>query len=401
MRIKLGVIFGGDSVEHEISVITALQAMENLDNTKYDIVPIYIAKDRTWYTGKMLMDIDVYKDFENLKKFAKKVILTNVEGMFILRKVDGIFKKNIENIDIAFPMVHGKGVEDGSLSGYLETIGVPFVGPSVLGASLGQDKVVMKQIMKEENIPVVKYTWFYDTEYLNDSSKIIKEISALGYPVIVKPARLGSSIGIKLSKTELELDKAISEAIKYDDKIVVEKVIENLLEVNCSVTGNAEYQETSFIDEVLTKNEFLTFDDKYTSGAKGKLGKLKTSNSGKMSSADRVIPARISVEVEQKVIDLAKKTFRALNLSGIARIDFLINKKTSEVYVNEPNTIPGSLSFYLWEPAGKKYNDLLDEAITLAIKDYKNKSKKISSFETNVLTNFSGVKGLKGLKGKR
>jgi len=399
MRIKLGVIFGGDSVEHEISVITALQAMENLDNTKYDIVPIYIAKDRTWYTGKMLMDIDVYKDFENLKKFARKIFLTNNNGTFILRRVDGIFKKNVDTIDIAFPMVHGKGVEDGSLAGYLETIGIPYVGPSILGASVGQDKVVMKQIMKEENIPVVNYTWFYDTEYLADNSKILKEVSKLGYPVIVKPARLGSSIGIKVSKTELEFDKAVNEAIKYDDKIVVEKVIENLLEVNCSVVGNQEYQETSFIDEVLTKNEFLTFEDKYTSGAKGKLGKLKTQG-GKMTSCDRVIPARISKEVEGKVIELSKKAFKALNLSGIARIDFLINKKTNEVYVNEPNTIPGSLSFYLWEPAGKKYSILLDDAITLAIKDYKNKSKKISSFETNVLTSFSGVKGAKGLKRK-
>ena len=396
MKIKLAVIFGGDSVEHEISIITAVQAMGFIDQNKYDIIPIYIGKDRIWYTGKMLMDIDVFHDFDNLKRYAKKVILGKTKNGFVLQKADGLFRKTIETIDIAFPIVHGKGVEDGSLAGFLDTIGIPYVGPNILGAALGQDKVVMKQVMAACDIPVPEYTWFYDNEYLLKKEDILKNIKKLGYPVIVKPAKLGSSIGLTVAKTEEDIDKCINEAIEYDNKIVVEKVIDDLLEVNCSVLGNYEFQETSLIDEMITKNDFLTYDDKYIGGGK----KTARKHSGKLVASDRIIPARISKELQSKVEDLAKKTFVALNLSGLARIDFLINKKTNDIYVNEPNTIPGSLAFYLWEPKGKKYENLLDEMITAAIRDYKNNSKKVSSFETNVLSNFNGMKGLKGSKGK-
>ena len=401
MKIKLGVIFGGCTVEHEVSIITAVQAMNNIDEEKYDIIPIYISKDRIWYTGKMLMDIDVYRNFDTLKKYAKKVMLVKKENGFFLQKVNGIFKSDVAELDVVFPIVHGKGVEDGSLAGLLDSVGIPYVGPNVLGAALGQDKVVQKQVMSSCNINIPKYTWFYDTDYLNDNKDILANIKALKYPVIVKPANLGSSIGISVAKNETEVDNCIMEAIKYDNKIVVEEMIPNLMEVNCSVLGNYEYQETSAIDEMLTSHDFLTYNDKYLSGGKGKTKACKTAGAGKMSSSDRVIPARISSEVEATVRDMAKATFRALNLSGIARIDFLINKKTNEVYVNEPNTIPGSLAFYLWSYTGKEYKDLLDDAITLCIKSYKNNAKKVSSFESNILSNFSGSKGLKGIKGSK
>lgn len=398
MKIKLGVIFGGCTVEHEVSIITAVQAMNHIDQEKYDIIPIYISKDRIWYTGKMLMDIDIYRDFETLKRYAKKVMLVKKDSGFFLQKVDGLFRKDVEELDVVFPIVHGKGVEDGSLAGLLDSVGIPYVGSGILGSALGQDKVVQKQVLESCNINVPKYTWFYDTDYLSDNTNILKKIKKLKYPVIVKPANLGSSIGISVAKDENEIDSAISEAIKYDNKIIVEEMISNLIEVNCSVLGNYEFQETSAIDEMLTKNAFLTYNDKYISGGKGKKGG-KTNGAGKMSTSDRIIPARISKEVEETVREMAKATFKALNLSGIVRIDFLINKKTNEVYVNEPNTIPGSLAFYLWNYAGKEYKDLLDDAITIAIKGYKNNAKKVSSFESNILSNFSGSKGVKGLKG--
>ena len=398
MKIRLGVIFGGESVEHEISIITAIQAMNNLDKDKYEIIPIYISKDRTWYTGKMLMEIDVYKDFDELKRYAKKVTLINEGNNFYLIKVDGLFNKKVEELDIVFPIVHGKGVEDGSLAGYLETIGIPYVGSSMLGASLGQDKVVMKQVMEANNIPVSKYTWFYDNEYLNDSKKVLKGIKELGYPVIVKPANLGSSVGISVCKNEKQITDAIEEAINYDSKIVVEKVIENLIEVNCSVTGNNEIMEVSAIDEIINTHDFLTYDDKYNSnGKKTKLGfKYGLKGSKGMASTDRIIPARISKKLEDDVIKYAKETFRALNLKGITRIDFLIDKKNNKVYVNEPNTIPGSLAFYLWKAIGVDYKTLLDNAIKEAIKEYKDNSKKTTSFKTNILSTYNG--GVKGIK---
>lgn len=393
MKLKIGVIFGGETVEHEVSIITALQAIENINRDKYDIVPIYMAKDKTWYTGHMLFDIDVYKDFKDLKKYATPCTLINKKGKFYLQKITGLFRKDIIELDIAFPIVHGNNVEDGTIHGFLKTIGIPFVGSGVLGSALGQDKVIMKQVFSAMNLPIVDYIWFYDTEYAESSDEIVKNIDKLGYPVIVKPATLGSSVGITFVRNPIDLGRAIETAIQYDEKIVVEKAVDNLVEVNCSVLGNYSFQETSIIEEVLPTEELLSYQDKYIGGNKGKASKG-------MASASRIIPARIDQNTEKKVRDLAASAFRALNLSGVCRVDFLINKDTKEVYINEPNTIPGSLSFYLWEPTGKKYGELLEDLITLAIKEYKNKSKKIYSFETNILNGFvTGAKGLKGIKG--
>lgn len=394
MKIKVGVIFGGETVEHEVSIISALQAIENMNRDKYEIIPIYIAKDRTWYTGHMLFDIDVYKDFKDLKKYATPCTLISKDGSFYLQKTKGIFRKNLAELDIAFPIVHGNNVEDGTLHGFLKTVGIPFVGSGVLGSALGQDKVVMKQVFSSMNLPIVDYVWFYDTEYAEAAEDILKSIRVLGFPVIVKPATLGSSVGITFVKNEAELKVAIETAIQYDQKVIVEKAVSNLVEVNCSVLGNYSYQETSEIEEVLTSDEILTYQDKYISGGKGKTGKG-------MASASRVIPARIDQNTTKEVRNLAMAAFRALNLSGVCRVDFLIDRDTKKVYINEPNTIPGSLSFYLWEPTGKKYSELLDNLLTQAIKDYKDRQKKVYTFDTNILSGYvMGAKGLKGVKGK-
>ena len=391
MKIKVGVIFGGETVEHEVSVITAVQAMEHINQDKYEIVPIYISKDRIWYTGKMLMDIDVYQDFNELKKYAKEVVLTKTKDGYYLQSTKGLFRRNITDIDIAFPIVHGNNAEDGTLQGYLDSVGIPYVGSRVLGSALGQDKVIMKQIFKDTKLPIVDYIWFFDSEYADDCEKIFEKVEKLGYPVVVKPATLGSSVGISYVKDDNDLASAIEEAMKYDVKVVVEKAVPNLVEVNCSVLGNYSHQETSVIEEVTSEDELLTFADKYISG-----GKKKGPSKG-MASASRIIPARISKDLEEKIKETSKAAFKALNLSGVCRIDYLIDKKTNKFYINEPNTIPGSLSFYLWEPTGKKYMDLLDEMITLAIKDYKNRARKIYSFESNILSNY-GIKGAKGIK---
>lgn len=394
MRLKLGVIFGGATVEHEISIITAVQAMENMDQEKYDIIPIYISKERNWYTGKLLMDINLYKNFNDLKGYAKRCTLYNKDGKFILQSL-GFFKTVIEELDLVFPIVHGNNAEDGTLVGYLDTVGIPYVGSKVLGSALGQDKVVQKQVMQACNIPVVDYTWFYDTEYFANKDEILDKIKKIGYPAIVKPATLGSSIGIAIAKDEQELVEAINDAIKYDSKVLVEKCVPNLKEVNCAVLGDYEYQETSRIAEMKLKNEFLTFDDKYVgSGKKGT--KMKSSSS--MDTADFQIPAKLDKEVEKKVYDLSVKTFNALNLNGVARIDFLIDSKTNEVFVNEPNTIPGSLAFYLFDKEKKSYKKLLDELINSAIKNYRKKDKKITSFDNNILSTYNKNKSLKGSK---
>lgn len=394
MKIKLGVIFGGETVEHEVSIISALQAIQNLNKDKYEVIPLYISKDRTWYTGHVLMDIESYKDFDFIKKYTKKVTLYKKDGKFYLQNTTGLFRRDITDLDIILPVVHGNNVEDGTLAGYLDTIGIPYVGSHVLGAALGQDKVTMKQVMMSENLPIVDFTWFYDNEYLENKDEILKSIKKLGYPVVVKPATLGSSVGITFVKSEKEIESAIDEAISYDTKIVVEKAVENLVEVNSSVLGNYEHQRVSPLEEVMGVDEILSYSDKYLSNSK-----TKGSGSKGMASASRIIPARISKELTNEIKETSKKVFRLLNFSGVVRIDYLIDSKSKKFYVNEPNTIPGSLSFYLWKEDGLKYEDLLDEMISIAIREYKNKSKKVRSFESNILSGFSGSKGVKGIKG--
>ena len=393
--IKVGVFFGGDSVEHEVSIISALQAMENIDEEKYEIIPIYISKDRHFYTGNALRDMETFKYFDSMKKYVKEITICRKGKDIVLQKIKGLFGRSINTIDVAFPVVHGKGVEDGSLSGYLETLGLPVVGPSVLGAALGQDKVVLKQVLEANNIKTPKYIWFYDYEYALNKDEIIKQIETLNYPVIVKPANLGSTIGIGVAHNEEELKAKIDEAIEYEKKIIVEEMIPNLLELNCAVCGNYEYSETSLIAEMKMKHELLTFEDKYLGGGKSKgiKGSPKMPNS--MSTSEFEIPAKISEDMEKQIYKISKQVFKVLNLKGVCRIDYLVNKKTNEIYVNEPNTIPGSLAFYLYKPKGKDYKTLTDEIIKSAIKDYKNEKRKTSSFTSNILSEYNGSQGIK------
>ena len=395
MKIKLGVIFGGRSVEHEVSIITAIQAINKIDLVKYEVVPIYIAKDGRWYTGRMLLDIEIYSDMDLLRRYAKEVVLYNRDGRFVLQNKKGLFKQVVNEIDMAFPIMHGTNGEDGTLQGYLDTIGIPYAESGVYASVVGQDKIFMKQIFKESGVNIVKYKWFFDTDYTNDTDKVIHDIEKLEYPLIVKPATLGSSVGIEVCHNRMELESAIMEAIKYDNKILVEEVVQNLKEVNISVLGNYEHQELSVIEEVGGEHELLTYEDKYIGDGKTKGHDAKSKG---MASAKRLIPADIPDNLAKEIREMAIKAFRALNSSGVVRIDFLIDEKEGKVYANEINSIPGSLSFYLWEKTAKPYPELLDDIINLGIVSYKNKKAKTNTFDTNILEGFNGAKGLKGIK---
>ena len=407
MKIRVGVIFGGESVEHEVSIISAIQAMNKMDEDKYEVVPIYITKDKEWYTGNMLRDIDVYQDLNLIKNYSSNVVLYYKNGSYVLQKKSGLLKSIVKEIDIAFPIVHGTNVEDGVLQGYLQTIGIPLVGPDVYAAVVGQDKAFMKDVWKEAGLSMTNYVWFYDIDYKQNKEEVMKQISKLKYPLIVKPATTGSSVGIGVVENETLLMEKIDEAIQYDCKIIVEEVVENLKEVNIAVMGNYEHQKLSEIEEVLSGNKFLTYQDKYIGGGKGKLKgsiktPLKTSSKG-MASANRKIPADITDEIRNKIESTAKTAFKVLGSSGNSRIDFLIDEKTNKVYINEINSIPGSLAFYLWDAKGIDFASVLDEMINTGIKDYKRKNSKTHSFETNILAGFAsngGVKGMKGTKGK-
>lgn len=405
MKIKVGVIYGGESVEHEVSVISAMQAMNKLDQEKYEIIPIYITKDREWYTGEMLKDIEVYQDLSLIKKYGKNVVLYCNNGSFVLQKKT--FPKSVvAEVDIILPIVHGTNVEDGGLQGYLQTIGVPFVGSDVYASVVGQDKVFMKDIWKNAKLPMTDYVWFYDVDYKQDSDAVIEKVEKLAYPVIVKPATTGSSVGIAVCSKREELVEAIDDAIQYDKKILVEEVVENLKEVNIAVMGNYEHQKVSEIEEVLSGNKFLTYADKYIGDGKGKLKGAKVPMKGTskgMVSANRKLPAELPDKVRKEVEEVAVEAFKTLGSSGNSRIDFLVDEKKNKVYINEINSIPGSLAFYLWEAKGIDFSTVLDEMINIGVKDYKKRVSKTHSFETNILKGFAahgGVKGLKGMKGK-
>ena len=405
MKIRVGVIFGGETVEHEVSIISAIQAMNKMDEEKYDIIPIYITKDREWYTGDMLKDIEVYQDFELIKKYSDNVVLYYKNGSYVLQKKKGLFKNVVKEIDIAFPITHGTNVEDGVLQGYLQTIGIPYVGPNVYAAVAGQDKSIMKNVWREINLPMKDFTWFYDSDYRDNKDEVMKKISKLKYPLVVKPATTGSSVGISYCENEEKLIEGIEDAIQYDTKILVEEAVENLVEVNVAVIGNYESQKLSELEEVLTDNKILTYQDKYVGNGKGKLKGAKASafksSSKGMASANRRIPAEIDKGMREEIEDIAIKAFKALGSSGNARIDFMIDEKAKKVYVNELNSIPGSLAFYLWDAKNTNFSQVLDDMINIGIKDYKKRTSKTHSFETNILKGFTnGLKGTKGVKGK-
>lgn len=388
MRINLGVIFGGKSVEHEISIISAVEAMANIDTNKYRIIPIYIDKNNDWYTGAHLKSILHYRDIELVKRYAKKVSLVKRDKSFILESQRGL-KRSLYVIDMVLPIGHGAFVEDGSLQGYLNMLGIPYVGSNVLAAAIGQDKVIQKELFKFNDIPVCDYVWFYDYEFEKNKNEVLNKIKTLKYPLYVKPASLGSSIGISIVKEEKELIKAIKEAIKFDRKIIVEEKVNNVKETNISVLGNYEKQSVSEIEEINSNDEFYSFKEKYVEGYS------KTNNFTKKQKSKPLI----SKEMIEDMKTYAIKVFKVVNASGVARVDFLIDDKNKKLYVNEINTIPGDLSSYLWMAKKMDAKELIENLIQLAIDEVKKKEATTYAFPGNLLEQYDILDGKK-LKNK-
>ncbi len=389
MKTKVGVFFGGASVEHEISVITANQVLHGLDKSKYDVIPVYLSKDNIMYTGSELFDLQNYSDLENLKKKLIKVNFVQIDGSCKLVKVKPtkFSKKNVSAIDIVFPTLHGGVGENGSFVGMLEVLGVPFVGSGVLGGALGQDKVVMKQVLSANGLPVVDYRWFYRDNWFLDQDSVLAKVMELSFPLVVKPCSLGSSISVFRVENLEELKTAVDEACVYDEKIIVEKAVVNLQEVNCAALGDSGIVETSAVEEVFGESAVLSFEDKYEgNGAKD--------GSKGMASTKRAIPANISLELTNQIKDLTARTFNVLNSSGVARVDFLIDKLNEDVFVNEINTVPGSLSFYLWENKGKSFSSLLNELIVLGVKRSRRRKQTQVSINTEILKNLADNGGV-------
>ena len=395
MKLKIAIVFGGMSTEHEVSIISALQAMENIDKNKYDIYPVYIDKRGVfYYDEKILNDINTFKKPEEIKKRCKKVIFVNEDEKVYIKKLSKkLFSKDIISlIDVVFPIVHGTNVEDGNLQGFFKTLGIPCVGSDCLSSALGMDKYVMKKFLKSENINVIDGSRYDIVDYKNVDNIISDVEKKYGYPVIVKPVNLGSSIGITKAKDRNELLNSIELAFSFSNLLIIERAITCMREINCAVLGNRFDCIASVLEEPLSSGEILDFSDKYLSGKKSKSGfnkisnnKINSNKNSGMASLTRKIPAEVDSEIENTIKEMAMKTFKTIGCSGVVRIDFIIDKTNNEIFVNEINTIPGSLAFYLWDKMGISYKELLDRLIKISLDDYRLNKNLQYVFESNIL----------------
>ncbi len=399
MKLRVAVLYGGRSVEHEVSVISGIQALMAMNTDKYETIPVYITKDNKFYVGDDIGNIEAYKDIPGLLSRSQRVIWVNDGNEVKLSPYPKkLFGGNDITVDIAFPVVHGTNVEDGTLAGYLKTIGVPFVGCDVTASAVGMDKYISKAVLKDNNIPVLDCICFHEADYEDMDALLNRIESEIGYPVIIKPVNSGSSVGIAVAKDRTELTEAVDDAFSYSSAILAEHAITNLKEINCSVLGDCSGARASILEEPFHSKDILSYEDKYMGGGKGAKGS-GTKGAG-MASVSRKIPADIPEELAQRIRDYAVRAFIAFGCCGVARIDFMIDEDSGELYFNEINTIPGSLSFYLWEPVGLPYAELIDELIELGMKRARREANTTYTFETNILSNnaFSGSKGSKGAK---
>ncbi len=376
--MKIGLVYGGVSVEHEISIITALQIYEEL-NSHYEVINIYYGKDQKFYIGEVLNDIDNYSDLNNITKNCIEIRFERIgnEVYAVEKKMFG--KKHL--IDLAFLALHGASGEDGRIQGYFDTIGLVYTGPSHVGSSVGQDKVLTKDILSKNGISVLDYAVIDDSMTIDE---ITFKVSELNFPLIIKPAVLGSSVGITICENETDLENCINESFQYDSKLIVEEKVSDFMEVNCSVLGSYKSARASVLEEVLY-DDYFSFEEKYMNG--------DGSKSSGMASSSRNIPAPINAVLTNEARKICLKAFKYLNLSGVVRFDLMIYN--DKVFVNEVNTIPGSLSYYLWEASGTSKLELYQELIKLAVEKKRILASKIISYETNVLADGNFRKGSK------
>ncbi|MFH0800406.1 MAG: D-alanine--D-alanine ligase family protein [Pseudomonadota bacterium] len=359
-KLQVGVVFGGRSGEHEVSLVSATSVMSALDKGKYDVIPIGVTKDGRWFAGEGVMG-DL-KGGKTPPAEAEVSILPEPsrKGLFNLKS------GKITPIDVIFPVLHGTYAEDGTMQGLFDLAQIPYVGAGVLGSSVGMDKIVQKDIVKQASINVAPAIWFLSKEFAEDQEKIIEETEKkISYPCFVKPANSGSSVGISKAHDRRELVSSIKDALRYDRRVLVEKGIENAHEVEVSILGN-DSPKASCVGEIIPSNEFYDYDAKYVDG------KSRTE-----------IPAELPEKLSSEIQRMAMRAYRALDCSGMARVDFLV--KGDAIYYNELNTIPGftSISMYpkLMEASGTSYSKLLDDLIALAAERFEVKKSLLTSYQ--------------------
>lgn len=400
MKKQIGVIFGSRSCEREVAIISAVQLMRHADREKYDIIPVYIDESGNWYTGDKLKEIGSFKPFRPDSAGITRVFpdLSSGSGALLtMQKGTGLFaKEKIEiaaRIDVYIIVMHGLNGEDGTLQGLLELANVPYTSTGVAGSAVGMDKIMMKQIFRGAGLPVLPGVWFTRTEYENGPDDVIRKVEGeIGYPVFVKPANLGSSIGVSRADDAETLAESLELAFEYDRRVLVEKGLDKPIELNCSVLGYDGEDEASPIEMPINNDEFLDFKDKYlaSGGSKG------------MASLHRVLPAPIEDGLKEYIQEMSRTIFRLLDCKGVVRIDYMFDRKSEKTYITEINTIPGSLAFYLWENAGMPYSSLIDRMICCAEKAHDDKNRANYAYTSDILNGVSfGSKGAKGSKGSK
>ena len=393
---NVGVIFGGVTCEHEVSIVTGLQLIENIDKTKYKVYPIYIHSDGEWYVGDKLLDSKIYKEFDAFKPGIEKGYIPPTKQGLLIERRGFLAKNDFVKLDVVIPAMHGMNGEDGSLQGLLELANIPYTSSGILGASVGMDKILMKKVFEAHLIPVLPYTYFLRDEWVKSKDIVIAQIEAvLRYPMFVKPSNLGSSIGISKATDREKLIEAIDVAVNYDERIIVENGVENITEINCSALGRGDDVRVSVCEQPISWKEFLTFDEKYLRGGKTGNNKMGVKSSGLkicgvkgstgMQNMSRKVPADITEEQTKEVKRLTEMAFKALNSKGVVRIDFIIDNDSGKVYVNEINTIPGSFAFYLWEYEGMKYSELIDKIIEYAEEENEEKNKNNYTYNSDII----------------
>jgi D-alanine-D-alanine ligase len=366
-RKTVAIIFGGRSVEHEVSIMTAHQVVGKIDKEKYKLTEIYIDKSGNWWTGQFLADIQSDK----LLSFVKNSKLSScclTQGGLKYKK--GLILKE-EKIDIVLPLIHGTFGEDGTLQGLLEMQAIPYAGCDVKASAIGMDKIIQKSIFEKAGLLVLPYFWFYISEWEKEKTKIIADIERkIGYPFCVKPSSLGSSIGISIVNNRKEFFNSVN-VVKYlDQRVLVEKALLDMKEINCSVKGFENNLQASVCEQPIKSEKILSYNDKYLRGGKAK----------GMASLSRLIPAPISPVLTTKIQTYSKVAFEAIGASGVARIDFMFDNKLKRLYINEINTIPGSLSYYLWEKSGIMFTTLVDNLIEYGFTRQQQKDKLTFSY---------------------
>ena len=384
--LRVGMIFGGRSVEHEVSVLTAHQAMAALPRDAYTPVPIYIAKSGQWFTGEALLDLKNFSDLEKLQTLAEPVIFSaDTTQPGLLRRTaerKGLFggrapaEPVIEPLDVAFPLLHGTHGEDGTLQGLLELADLPYVGCGVEAAAIGMDKLMTKVALRAVGAPVLPNYALSRARWQREPDAVVAEIeAAFSYPVFVKPVTLGSSIGVANAEDRAALRFAIDVAATYDSRVMVEPAQQEIIEINCAVLGNDVEARASVCERPVSAGT-LSYDEKYLTGGK---------RDG-MKGARRIIPADISDELASAIQASAIQAFQAIGAAGVARVDFLVRPADQTFYVNEINTLPGSLAFYLWEAAGVPFPELLKTLIGYAQARYREKRRSTFSFSSSLLS---------------